>query len=67
MQISPQDKLSPLWRDLRAHLSTRLETLRAQNDGDLNPVDTAKKRGQITEIKALLAIGEERARPAPTD
>jgi hypothetical protein len=58
-RLSPSDKLSSLWTRLEKHLQERLALLRAQNDGDLGDVMTAKQRGRIMEIKALLELGED--------
>ena len=45
-----------LWTRLMDHLTTRLETLRRQNDGALDETQTAALRGRIQEIKALMAL-----------
>jgi hypothetical protein len=63
-KLTPADRMSPLWRALHEHLTNRLATLRAQNDADATPEKTARLRGQIAEVKALLAMNEEPRRPA---
>ena len=57
------ERMSPLWGALMKHLETRLATLRNQNDGDLDPVDTSKQRGRIQEIKALLSLDRDEPEP----
>lgn len=44
---------------MKKHLEQRLEVLRAQNDGDLNPEKTAKTRGQIAEVKRILSLDKD--------
>lgn len=48
---------SALWQKLRAHLEEELRTQRTKNDGEHDAVETAKIRGDIRRIKALLALG----------
>lgn len=55
-RLTDNDRNTPLWLALRAHLERRLESQRAKNDTDLSAEDTAKVRGRIAEIKALLAL-----------
>ena len=52
-KLTPADRMSPLWRALHEHLTNRLAT----------PEKTARLRGQIAEVKALLAMNEEPRRP----
>lgn len=56
--LTTQEKQSGLWGKLAEHIQTRLETLRKQNDGDLNEILTAKLRGQIATYRDLLALGK---------
>jgi hypothetical protein len=60
---------SAVYQKLAAHYRDRLATLRAQNDGDLDAVSTAKQRGRILEAKAFLELGEVRppVKPDPLD
>lgn len=58
------DRNSPTWRKLRDHLQDRLQSLRARNDSDLDPIQTAKLRGEIKAIRNTLALGEI---PAPAE
>ena len=44
---------------LRKHIEVRLHTLRTKNESDLEPIPTAKVRGEIkalTSLKNLLAV-----------
>ena len=50
---------SAAWTVLKKHYEARLETLRRQNDGDLDDSQTRRLRGRIAEVKAFLALGAE--------
>ena len=58
--LAAGDRINPLWRAIEAHLTDRLATLREQNDSDKSPDKTAHLRGQIAEVKLLLALAEDR-------
>ena len=48
---------------MRKYIETRLHTLRAKNDSDLEPIPTAKVRGEIKalmNLKNLLAVNTPR-------
>jgi hypothetical protein len=47
-----------VWKRIEAHLQQRLEHMRRNNDGDLNPVETARLRGRISMCKELLDLGQ---------
>lgn len=47
------------WLKVYGYLTQRLVSLRARNDGDMTERETAMLRGQIAEIKALLAMGDD--------
>jgi len=57
--LTPGDRLSPAWIKLQQYYAERLETLRSKNDNALTADETARLRGQIAEVKALLAFGED--------
>ena len=57
--IEGNDKHSAAWKRLREHYEARLAKLRIDNDGDLDPTQTAKLRGKIAEIKLLLGLDKE--------
>lgn len=63
MKLDAIEKQSALWRKIEAHLLSRLALMRQRNDGNLDPTETAKVRGRITELKDLIALGE----PSPVD
>lgn len=53
------DRQSPTWRKLAKHYEQRLRELRAKNDNDLDPLSTAKLRGEIKATLNLLALGDQ--------
>lgn len=58
-RVTPQERdTNPLWQRLAKHLQTRVATLRARNDANLDAVATAMLRGAIAECLALLAAAE---------
>lgn len=63
MKLNSVERQSALWRKLEQHFNERLATMRQKNDGNLDPLETAKVRGRITELKDLIALGE----PGPVD
>lgn len=62
-KLSPSDKDSLTWARLKKHLQARQEVLRNELENDLDPVETAKRRGHLREIKGLLAL--DKPNPAP--
>jgi len=54
-KLSPAEKGSGLWLKLAKQLAVRLETLRLQNDNNLDEAETAKIRGKISFCKEVLA------------
>ena len=56
--LTPGDLISPTWARLRKHMEARLQSLRAKNDNDLDPIATAKLRGEIKVLKNLIALSE---------
>ena len=61
--LSASDKDSLTWARLKKYLQGRQEALRNEIENDLDPVDTAKRRGALREIKSLLALDKQN--PAP--
>ena len=57
--LSIGDRQSAVWRKILAHLNEKLANARAKNDGDLDEVTTAKVRGQIGILKALIALDKD--------
>lgn len=61
LQLTVQDRHSPLMLKLQAYLDARLGQYRRKNDSDLPPDQTAALRGRIGELKNLknlLAAGD---------
>lgn len=57
--LTDGDLVSPTWRKLESYLERRLSEMRRMNDGEFNdPLATAVLRGQIKELKHLLALRE---------
>ena len=62
--LTPVERHSAQWARFSEHLKQKLYDVRAANDGDKDPVQTAKLRGQIGLLKALIALGDEPVKPA---
>lgn len=58
--LTENDKAQGLWLRLKAHLENRLAMARVRNDAALTEFETASLRGEITSLKRLLALGEDR-------
>lgn len=55
--LSREDCSTKVWRNVRKHLAARLLELRALNDNPTHDLTkTAAIRGQIAEVKNLLAL-----------
>lgn len=65
--LSQADRQSPAWRRLTRHMEARIQQLRVKNDASLDPMETAAVRGQIKELKYLLAWGTNPATVANED
>lgn len=59
MNLTPGERMHPLWQKLAQHYSQRLATLRAKNDNPLTADETADLRGRIAEVKALLSLADD--------
>lgn len=57
--LSDYERQTGVWPKVAKHLEARLDLLRKQNDGPLDPEDTARLRGRIAEVKALLEKGKD--------
>ena len=55
--LQHSDINSLTWLRLKKHFESRLAYLRMQNDGDLDPIATARLRGEIRAVKSSLALG----------
>lgn len=67
MKLTKEERESALWLRIKAEYEDRLATQRKRNDSDLSDTETAKTRGRISEIKNLLAAGEETPPPVLGD
>lgn len=59
MILELNDRQSPAWVKIKAHLLERLEDHRIKNDGNLTEAETAKLRGRIAETLYILGLGAE--------
>lgn len=58
--IDEFDRTSAVWKKLKPFLEARLESLRKMNDSPKRGADvTAYLRGQIAELKVLIALDKE--------
>lgn len=58
-ELTAIEQASPLWGKLMVYFEGRKRSLRAKNEGDLDPIQTAKVRGQLAELRALMTLNEE--------
>lgn len=58
--LTEGDKLSPLWAKLQTYMDQRVVMLIGQLEGDKDPIQTAKLRGNIAELRALQSLGKDR-------
>lgn len=56
MKFTKEELDSPLWAKLKELWNERLAKLRADNDKNMNDVETYKLRGRIAEVKANLDL-----------
>jgi len=59
--IGREDFRSETWKRLEQELNDRLIELREINDMDRDEIKTAATRGQIAEVKRMLALRKERS------
>ena len=59
LKLNPSEKYSALWVKVKAYYAWRLHTLRLKNDSlGLSHEETLRLRGQIKEVKQLLALDQ---------
>jgi hypothetical protein len=58
LKLTYEERHSALWVKLAEHLEARLDLLRAKNDNPIPAEETSRLRGQIREVKSLLALGQ---------
>lgn len=65
MTLDEEHRRGATWAVLKKYLNERIDALRRENDGELDPVKTARLRGRIAEAKAILALGEPKPKALP--
>lgn len=56
--LTEDERTSPVWQSVKAHLERMLAKKRIENDNPkLTPVETAALRGQIQTLRAMIALG----------
>lgn len=58
MKLDKIEQRSAVWLKLQQHIQDRLDQLRQQNDGDLDPIATARIRGRVAMAKEILDLGQ---------
>lgn len=58
MEAVIKDRNSIEWIRIKEYCTRRLEELRADNEGDLDPVETAKVRGMIAYCNEILSLDQ---------
>lgn len=61
MKITEFESQTAVWQKVAKELTERLEILRAKNDNNLEPLETARLRGQIAQVREILSWSN----PAP--
>jgi hypothetical protein len=59
MKLEAHEKQTALWQKLESYIEQRIDTLRRMNDSELDPIQTARLRGRIVELKALVALSKD--------
>lgn len=59
--LTNADRINPLWMRLEEYLNERLEAKRRQNDARADQAATDFLRGEIAQLKALIALGKPNA------
>lgn len=57
-RLTEIEAASAVWARIKTHLEERLRILREKNDTPLNPIETARVRGEIKAVKQLLDVGQ---------
>ena len=60
--LTREDLRTATWDRLAADMQARLQTLREENDSFSDEITTAKRRGRIAEVKALLDLAKQAQR-----
>lgn len=56
MKLTPIEAQSAVWVKVREHIQGRIDAHRRRNDGDMDPIQTARLRGRIAEDLILLEM-----------
>lgn len=64
MKLEQNDIQSSTWGKLERHYTARLEELRTKLENDMPHDHTVKLRGQIREVRSLLALARKEPPPA---
>lgn len=64
MKLEEHDIRSATWTKIQRHYTARLEELRTKLEGNMPHDHAMKLRGQITEIRHLLALARNEPPPA---
>lgn len=56
-KLNEIERQSAVWLKIAGWANERIDTLRKQNDGDKDVLETAKMRGKIAAFKELLDLG----------
>lgn len=60
MNFTYEELHSSLWVKLTEHYEARLQLLRSKNDNVLPAEETARLRGRIAEVRAILALPQDK-------
>ena len=55
--LSPHEIAGPAWQKIELYLTERLQKHRSRLESRLIEADTVRLRGQISELKELIALG----------
>ena len=58
-KLDAADKNSGTWRKLLGHLNEKLNTARGKLEGEQSEQSTARVRGQISTLKALIDLDKD--------
>lgn len=61
--LDANDLQTAVWRKIKEHTEAKRAKARTRLEGDLDPVETAKVRGELKAYRNLLALGHPS--PAP--
>lgn len=59
-ELTDGEKLHPLWLRLKGHMESELQRLRCLNDKPQAELETARIRGRIQCVRAIIGLGDDR-------